>query len=34
VVVTRVMPLGNATHITDEERAVIAAWVREGAPAQ
>lgn len=34
VVVTRIMPLGNATHITDEERAVIAAWVRAGAPAQ
>jgi uncharacterized membrane protein len=31
VVVTRIMPLGNATHATDEERAVIAAWVREGA---
>ncbi|HEY4988688.1 MAG TPA: urate hydroxylase PuuD, partial [Opitutaceae bacterium] len=26
VVVTRIMPLGNATQITDEERAVIAAW--------
>ncbi len=34
VVVTRIMPLGNVTHITDEERAVIAAWVREGAPTQ
>jgi uncharacterized membrane protein len=34
VVVTRIMPLGNATHITDEERAVIAAWMRAGAPAQ
>ena len=32
VVVTRIMPLGNATHITDEERAVIAAWVSAGAP--
>ena len=32
VVVTRIMPLGNATRITDEERAVIAAWVRAGAP--
>lgn len=31
VVVTRVMPLGNVTHATDEERAVIAAWVRSGA---
>ena len=27
VVVTRIMPLGNATKITDQERAVIAAWV-------
>ena len=32
VVVTRIMPLGNATHITDQERAVIAAWVTAGAP--
>ncbi len=31
VVVTRIMPLGNATQITDEERAVIAAWMRDGA---
>jgi len=34
VVVTRIMPLGNATHMTDEERAVIAAWVAAGAPAR
>jgi uncharacterized membrane protein len=34
VVVTRIMPLGNATHITDEERAVIAAWVVAGASAK
>jgi uncharacterized membrane protein len=34
VVVTRIMPLGNATKITDEERAVIAAWVAAGAPAR
>jgi len=33
VVVTRIMPLGNVTKITDEERAVIAAWVSAGAPA-
>jgi uncharacterized membrane protein len=32
VVVTRVMPLGNATQITEQERAVIAAWVKAGAP--
>jgi uncharacterized membrane protein len=34
VVVTRIMPLGNVTKITDEERAVIAAWVSAGAPAK
>ena len=34
VVVTRIMPLGNATGITDEERAVIAAWVTAGAKSQ
>ena len=34
VVVTRIMPLGNATQITDEERAVIAAWVGSGALAK
>jgi uncharacterized membrane protein len=33
VVVTRIMPLGDATHMTDEERAVISAWVIAGAPA-
>ena len=31
VAITRIMPLGNATHMTDEERAVIAAWVKSGA---
>jgi uncharacterized membrane protein len=34
VVVTRIMPLGNATQMTDEERAVVAAWVSAGAPRQ
>jgi uncharacterized membrane protein len=34
VVVTRIMPLGNASQMTDEERAVIAAWVTSGAPAR
>jgi uncharacterized membrane protein len=34
VVVTRIMPLGNASKMTDEERAVIAAWVTSGAPAR
>jgi len=32
VVVTRIMPLGNVTHITDYERAVVAAWIAAGAP--
>ncbi|HYD84854.1 MAG TPA: urate hydroxylase PuuD, partial [Opitutus sp.] len=31
VVATRIMPLGNATAMTDQERAVIASWVRNGA---
>ena len=31
VAVTRIMPLGNATGMTDMERAVIAAWVSAGA---
>jgi uncharacterized membrane protein len=30
VVVTRMMPLGNVTQMTDQERAVIAAWVAAG----
>jgi uncharacterized membrane protein len=30
VVVTRMMPLGNVTHMTDQERAVISAWVSSG----
>ncbi len=30
-VVTRMMPLGNVTQMTDEERAVIAAWIGAGA---
>jgi len=34
VVVTRIMPLGNVTKVTDEERAVVAAWVRAGASPQ
>ncbi len=33
VVVTRMMPLGNVTQITEQERAVIAAWLRAGAKA-
>lgn len=31
VIVTRIMPLGNLTKITDQERAVLAAWVKAGA---
>jgi uncharacterized membrane protein len=33
-IVTRMMPLGNVTHMTEQERAVIAAWVAAGATAQ
>jgi uncharacterized membrane protein len=33
-VVTKNMPLGNLTNITQQERDVLAAWVQEGAPAQ
>jgi uncharacterized membrane protein len=31
VVVTRMMPLGNVTQITEQERAVLAAWIKAGA---
>jgi len=31
VIVTRIMPLGNLTKMTDQERAVLAAWVKAGA---
>jgi uncharacterized membrane protein len=31
VVVTKAMPLGNVTEITEEERAKIATWVADGA---
>jgi uncharacterized membrane protein len=34
VVVTRAMPAMNETRMTDEERAIISAWYRQGAPAQ
>jgi uncharacterized membrane protein len=34
VVATRTMPLGNVTEMTDHERAVIAAWVVDGARIQ
>lgn len=32
VVVTRQMPMNNATGITEEERAIVAQWFRQGAP--
>lgn len=32
VVVTRIMPLGNITQMPDQDRAVIAEWVKSGAP--
>jgi uncharacterized membrane protein len=31
VIVTRIMPLGNVTQMTEQERAVIDAWVKAGA---
>lgn len=31
VIVTRIMPLGNLTKITEQERAVLSAWVKAGA---
>jgi uncharacterized membrane protein len=31
VVVTKQMPMGNATGITDDERATIGQWFKEGA---
>ena len=33
-VVTRIMPMSNATHITEDERAKIGAWVKAGAKAE
>ena len=31
-VLTRVMPLGNTTHMTDAERQLLGRWIRQGAP--
>jgi uncharacterized membrane protein len=31
-VLSRTMPLGNVTGMTDEERGVLAAWIEAGAP--
>ena len=33
-VTTQVMPLGNMTQMTDEERALIGTWVEQGATIQ
>jgi uncharacterized membrane protein len=33
-VVSKLMPMNNATHITDAERALIGRWFRDGAPAR
>jgi uncharacterized membrane protein len=33
-VVTKNMPLGNLTGITQDQRDLLAAWVQEGAPTQ
>jgi uncharacterized membrane protein len=33
-VVLKTMPLGNATQITDAERALIKGWFEGGAPTQ
>ncbi len=33
-VVTRIMPMNNATGITEAERALIAQWFQAGAPTQ
>ena len=31
-VTTHVMPLGNVTHMTDQERGIVGAWIAQGAP--
>jgi uncharacterized membrane protein len=33
-VLTTVMPLGNATKMTDAERELLGRWIRQGAPTQ
>ena len=33
VVITRLMPLNNATGMTEAERALVARWFAQGAPA-
>ena len=32
VVISRAMPLGNETGMTDEQRAILGAWYQQGAP--
>jgi len=32
--VTKAMPIGNLTQMTEPERATLAAWVAAGAPAR
>jgi uncharacterized membrane protein len=34
VVVQKLMPMNNATQMTDEERALIGRWYQAGAPVQ
>ena len=34
VVVTKIMPMNNATGMTDAERAMIARWFKDGAKTQ
>ena len=34
VIVNRSMPIGNLTHMTEQERAVINAWIKDGAKLQ
>jgi uncharacterized membrane protein len=34
VIANRSMPIGNLTHMTDQERAVINAWIKDGAKLQ
>jgi uncharacterized membrane protein len=29
---TGVMPIGNLTHMTDDERKLVLAWLADGAP--
>jgi uncharacterized membrane protein len=33
-IVSKVMPIGNLTNMTDAERATLAAWIAAGAPAK